>query len=42
MLRDVPPIWFLRHGETEWNLEKRIQGRRDSPLTARGVDQAGA
>jgi len=42
MLRDVPPIWFLRHGETEWNLEKRIQGRRDSPLTARGVAQAHA
>ncbi|WP_310794421.1 histidine phosphatase family protein [Roseovarius sp. SCSIO 43702] len=32
----LPEIWFLRHGETEWNLEGRIQGRRDSPLTARG------
>ncbi|MFU1476700.1 histidine phosphatase family protein [Roseovarius sp. C7] len=38
----LPPIWFLRHGETEWNLEKRIQGRLDSPLTTRGVAQAHA
>ena len=39
---DWPEIWFLRHGETEWNLAGRIQGRRDSPLTARGRAQARA
>ena len=42
MLEGAPPIVILRHGETVWNLEQRIQGRRDSPLTARGRAQAGA
>ena len=37
---DWPPIWFLRHGQTEWNLAGRIQGRLDSPLTALGRAQA--
>jgi len=35
-----PDIWFLRHGQTEWNLEGRIQGRLDSSLTALGRKQA--
>jgi len=33
-------IYLIRHGETEWNREARIQGRRDSPLTALGREQA--
>jgi broad specificity phosphatase PhoE len=33
-------IYLLRHGETLWNVEGRFQGRLDSPLTARGVQQA--
>ncbi len=33
-------IWFLRHGQTEWNLERRLQGRQDSPLTELGLQQA--
>ena len=33
-------IFVLRHGETIWNLVRRRQGRRDSPLTLRGVKQA--
>ena len=37
---DWPEIWFLRHGQTEWNLEGRLQGRRDSALTALGRAQA--
>lgn len=37
----LPPIWFLRHGQTEWNLEGRLQGRKDSPLTGLGRAQAG-
>ncbi|WP_347313215.1 histidine phosphatase family protein [Defluviimonas sp. SAOS-178_SWC] len=35
-----PELYILRHGETEWNAEGRIQGRLDSRLTARGRDQA--
>jgi broad specificity phosphatase PhoE len=37
-----PPVRILiaRHGETEWNLLRRFQGHRDSPLTTRGQDQA--
>jgi broad specificity phosphatase PhoE len=35
-------ILLVRHGETEWNLQRRIQGRFDSPLTQRGVAQARA
>lgn len=37
-----PEIWLVRHGETEWNLEKRHQGHLDSPLTDRGLRQAAA
>lgn len=33
-------IFFVRHGETEWNVARRLQGRGDSPLTARGRRQA--
>ena len=35
-----PTIWFLRHGQTEWNLERRLQGHLDSPLTGLGQAQA--
>lgn len=34
-------IYLLRHGETEWNTEGRLQGQKDSLLTARGREQAG-
>lgn len=34
------PLYVLRHGETEWNREGRIQGARDSALTERGRAQA--
>lgn len=33
-------LFFLRHGQTEYNQEGRIQGRLDSPLTQTGRDQA--
>lgn len=33
-------IILTRHGETLWNLEGRVQGSMDSPLTERGVHQA--
>lgn len=37
-----PKLLLLRHGETEWNLARRIQGGLDSPLTALGREQAAA
>ncbi len=33
---------FVRHGETPYNAENRLQGQRDIPLGARGRDQASA
>lgn len=33
---------LVRHGETQWNAEGRIQGQGDSPLTAHGIAQAQA
>lgn len=34
------PIYLLRHGQTEWNAQGRIQGALDSPLTELGRRQA--
>ncbi|MFO1087882.1 MAG: histidine phosphatase family protein [Reyranellaceae bacterium] len=36
------PLYMLRHGETAWNTERRMQGLRDSDLTERGRLQAQA
>lgn len=35
-----PTVFYLRHGETDWNVAGRLQGRRDIPLNARGRGQA--
>ncbi|MCP3871202.1 MAG: histidine phosphatase family protein [Gammaproteobacteria bacterium] len=35
-------IIIVRHGETEWNKENRLQGNRNSPLTPAGLKQADA
>ena len=33
-------VFLVRHGETEWNAQRRIQGHTDTALSARGVAQA--
>ena len=33
-------LHLIRHGQTNWNEEKRIQGQSDSILTKLGVSQA--
>lgn len=33
-------LYLTRHGETEWNVEGRLQGHKDSPLTLLGRQQA--
>lgn len=33
-------MYIARHGQTQWNVEKRIQGHGDSPLTDLGIQQA--
>jgi 2,3-bisphosphoglycerate-dependent phosphoglycerate mutase len=36
----VPILHFVRHGETDWNRDGRIQGMSDVPLSALGREQA--
>ena len=34
-------LFFIRHGETDWNAEGRLQGQQDIPINERGRHQAG-
>jgi len=36
----MPLLYYIRHGETDWNTQGRLQGRRDLPINAHGRAQA--
>ena len=36
----MPTIYYIRHGETEWNAKGRLQGTQDVPLNELGRKQA--
>jgi probable phosphoglycerate mutase len=36
----APTIYYMRHGETDWNVEGRLQGGIDTPLNELGLSQA--
>jgi broad specificity phosphatase PhoE len=40
MLKPGITLYYVRHGETEWNRERRYQGQRDIPLNETGRSQA--
>jgi broad specificity phosphatase PhoE len=40
MLKTGVTLYFVRHGETDWNRAQRFQGHRDIPVNATGRAQA--
>lgn len=39
-MKETTTIYLVRHGQTEWNVQHRFQGHKDSSLTKLGIQQA--
>lgn len=40
MERENMKLYLVRHGETDWNLENKIQGQTDTSINDNGREQA--
>jgi probable phosphoglycerate mutase len=36
----MPTLYYIRHGETDWNAQGRLQGEQDVPLNDLGRRQS--
>lgn len=38
-MNDLTTFYVIRHGQTDWNVKRIVQGHLDSELTQRGIDE---